>query len=172
MAKLLVSSTMVAPILTEVAWSKGKYDSYFLYPNGLLIGSVHPPGFAWLVNNNSNQSTIPDDMKFISSRNQLCHGRWFVAALLPRPFWCLKSGSSNQCQLILVMGTKVTAKLLMNRDVKIYYYKMRGDFSDSTITDLFESNPNPKQFVTNLFESSISMGFEKTYKDTFPESDI
>ena len=126
-----------------------------------MIGTVHPPGFAWLVNNNSNQSTIPDDMKFISSRNQICHGRWFVAALLPRPFWCLKTGSSYQCQLILVMGTKVTAKLLMNRDVKIYYYKMRGDFSDSAITDLFESNFNPKQFVTNLFESSISMGFEK-----------
>jgi hypothetical protein len=86
MAKLLVSSTMVAPILTEVAWFKGKYDSYVLYPNGLLIGTVHPPGFAWLANNNSNQSTIPDDMKFISSRNQLCRGRWFVAALLPRPF--------------------------------------------------------------------------------------
>ncbi len=72
MAKLLVSSTMVAPILTKVAWSKGKYDSYVLYPNELLIGTVHPPGFAWLVNNNSNQSTIPDDMKFISSRNQIC----------------------------------------------------------------------------------------------------
>jgi hypothetical protein len=49
----------------------------------------------------------------------------------------------------------------MNRDVKIYYYKMRGDLSDSAITDLFESNPNSKQFVTNLFESSNSMGFEK-----------
>jgi hypothetical protein len=152
---------MVAPILTEVAWSKGKYDSYVLYPNGSLIGTVHPPGFAWLVNNDSNQSAIPDDMKFISSRNQLCRGRWLVAALLSRPFWCLKTGLSYQCQLILVMGAKVTAKSLMNRDGKIYYYKMRGDLSDSAITDLFESNPNPKQFVTNLFKSSTSMGFEK-----------
>jgi hypothetical protein len=154
---------MVAPILTEVAWSKGKYDSYVLYPNGFLIGTVHPPGFAWLVNNNNNQSTIPDDMKFILSRNQLFRGRWFVAALLPHPFWCLKTGSSYQCQLILVMGAKakVKANLLMNRDVKICYYKMRGDLSDSAITDLFESNPLPKQFVTNLFKSSISVGFEK-----------
>ncbi len=78
----LVSRTMVAPILTEAAWSKGKYDSYVLYPNGLLIGTVHPQGFAWLVNNDYNQSTIPDDMTFISSRNQLCRGRWFVATLL------------------------------------------------------------------------------------------
>ncbi len=120
MAKLLVSSTMVAPILTEMAWSKSKYYSYVLCPNGSLIGTVHPPGFAWLVNNNSNQSTIPDDMKFILSRNQLCCSRWFVAALLTRPFWCLKIGSSYQCQLILAMGAKVTAKLLLNRDVKIY----------------------------------------------------
>ncbi len=152
MAKLLASSTMVAPILTEVAWSKGKYDSYVLYPNGWLIGTVHSPGFAWLVNNDSNQSTIPDDTKFILSRNQICCGRWFVAALLPSPFWCLKTGSSYQCQLILVMGAKVTEKLIMNRDVKIYYYKMRGDLSDSAITDLLESNLNPKQFVINLFE--------------------
>jgi hypothetical protein len=99
MAKLLVSSTIVAPILTEVAWSKGKYDSYVLYPNGSLIGTVHPSGFAWLVNNNSNQSTIPDDMKFISSRNQICCGRWFVATLLPCPFWCLKTGSSFNVNL-------------------------------------------------------------------------
>ncbi len=61
------------------------------------------------------------------------------------------------------MGAKVTEKSLMNRDVKIYYYKMRGDLSDSAITDLFESNPNPNQFVTNLFESSISMGFKNIH---------
>ena len=71
-----------APIFTEVAWSKGKYDSYVLKPDGSMIGNLHPPGLAWMVNTNDNNMTIPDDMSFISSRNQCCRGRWFVAALL------------------------------------------------------------------------------------------
>ena len=151
----------MAPLLTEVGWSKGRYDSYVLYPNGSLIGTVHPPGFAWLVNNDSNQSTNTDEMIFISSRNQRCRGRWFVAAILPCRFQSLKIGASYQCQLVLVMGAKVTATSLMNRDVKIYYYKMRGDLSHTAITDLLDSSPSPKQFVTNLFESSLSEGLEK-----------
>ena len=71
------------PILTEVAWSKGKYDSYVLKADGSMIGNLHPPDFAWMVNTNDNNMTIPDDMFFISSRNQCCRGRWLVAALLP-----------------------------------------------------------------------------------------
>jgi hypothetical protein len=151
-----------SPILTEVAWSKGRYDSYVLHPDGSMIGTVHPPGLAWRVND--NQLTIPDEMTFLSSRNQRCRGRWFVAALLPCPFKRLKTGSSYLCQLILVMGAKATVgkKSLMNREVKIYYYKMRGDLSDSAIPTIFNSNPSPKCFVTNLFESSISEGSEKT----------
>jgi hypothetical protein len=46
-----------------------------------MIGTVHPPGLAWQVNN--DELVIPDEMTFLSSRNQLCRGRWFVAALLP-----------------------------------------------------------------------------------------
>ena len=113
-----------APTLTPVAWSKGRYDSYVLQPDGLMIGTVHPPGLAWRVNN--DELTIPDEMTFLSSRNQLCCGRWLVAALLPCPFRCLQTGSSYSCQLILVMGAKVTVgKSLMKREVNIYYYKMR-----------------------------------------------
>ena len=149
------------PILTEVAWSKGRFDSYVLYLDGSLIGTVHPPGFAWLANN--NELTIPDELTFISSRNQRCRGRWFVAALLPRPFRRLSSGSSNPCHLILVMCAKaIVGTSLMNKKVNIYYYKMRHDLSDSTIADLFKSCPNPKQFITHLFESSFSVGSEKT----------
>jgi hypothetical protein len=152
-----------APILTQVAWSKGKYDSYVLKPDGLMIGTVHPPGLAWIVNTDDNNMTIPNEMSFLSSRNQCCWGRWFVAALLPCPFQCLNTGSSFQCQLILVMGANATAsKSLMKRDVNIYYYKMREDLGNSAITNLFASQPNPKQFVTNLFESSISVGSEET----------
>ena len=149
-----------APTLTPVAWSKGRYDSYVLQPDGLMIGTVHPPGLAWRVNN--DELTIPDEMIFLSSRNQLCCGRWLVAALLPCPFRCLQTGSSYSCQLILVMGAKVTVgKSLMKREVNIYYYKMRRDLSDSAISDLFRTNPNKKQFVTTLFESSLSVGSEE-----------
>jgi len=57
-----------APTLTPVAWSKGRYDSYVLRPDGSMIGTVHPPGLAWQVNN--DELAIPDEMTFLSSRNQ------------------------------------------------------------------------------------------------------
>jgi hypothetical protein len=50
----------------------------------------------------------------------------------------------------------------MKRDVNIYYYKMNKDLGKSAITNLFASQPNPIQFVTNLFESSLSVGSEET----------
>jgi len=91
-------------------------------------------------------TTIPDEMIFLSSRNQLCRGRWYIAALLPYPFRSLRIGSYDVCQLILVMGVKVTVdKSLMKREVNIYYYKMKSDLSDSAISDLFKTDPNPKQ---------------------------
>jgi len=149
-----------APTLTPVAWSKGRYDSYVLRPDGSMIGTVHPPGLAWQVNN--DELAIPDEMTFISSRNQLCRGRWFVAALLPCPFRRMQTGSFS-CQLILVMGVKATVgKSLMKRELHIYYYKMRSDLCDSAISDLCRTNPSKKKFITNLFESSLSMGSEET----------
>ena len=152
-----------APILTEVAWSKGRYDSYVLSPDGSMIGTVHPPGLAWRVNNNKNNLIIPDEMTFLSSRNQRCRGRWFVAALLPCPLKCQPTGSSFFCELILVMGVKATVDItLMDRQVNIYYYKMRRDLSDSAISDMFKVFPNKMEFITSLFESSLSLGSEET----------
>jgi hypothetical protein len=150
-----------APMLTDVPWSKGRYDSFRLRPNGSLTCTIHPPGLAWRVNN--DDTTIPDEMTFLSSRNQQCCGRWYVAALLPYPFRSLRIGSYDACQLILVMGVKVTVdKSLMKREVNIYYYKMKSDLSDSAILDLIKTDPNPKKFVTHLFESSRTVGTEKT----------
>ena len=35
--------------LTQVPWSKGRYDSYTLRRDASLQGTIHPPSFAWLV---------------------------------------------------------------------------------------------------------------------------
>jgi hypothetical protein len=154
---------MATPILTQVDWSKGRYDSYVLHPDGLLIATIHPPGFAWQVYNNEHNASVPNHMMFLSSRSHVCRGRWHIAALLPCPYRKLSTGKSYHCQLILVMGVKCTAKTLFNRQVHVYYYKMRGDLGDPfTITELLKStSQNPHHFVMNAFESFISMGSEK-----------
>ena len=33
---------MAEPILTPVSWSKGRYDSYILHLDGLMVGTIHP----------------------------------------------------------------------------------------------------------------------------------
>jgi hypothetical protein len=90
-----------------VTWSRGRYDSYVLHPDGKMIDTIHPPGFAWMVTQDT-KSLVSDSM----TRNQLYQGRWFIGALLPRPFQLIGTGEKFSCQLILVMGANATAKSL------------------------------------------------------------
>ena len=144
--------------LTQVPWSKGRYDSYALHGDGSLIGTIHHPGFAWLVT--ENNINHPSDMIFLSSRNQLCRGSWFIAALLPAKFNTMKTGLVFRSRLVLVMGAQVTAKSLLRRIVTIYYYKMRPKLSDGIITDLFKSSPTKTTFISTLFEPLLTVGTE------------
>ena len=146
--------------LTQVPWSKGRYDSYALHSDGSLIGTINHPGYAWIVTDNNVNH--PTDMTFLSSRNQLCRGSWFIAALLPTKFNTMKTGVVFRSQLVLVMGTQVTAKSLLQRNVLIYYYKIRPNLSVGTITDLFESSPTKTTFISTLFEPLLTVGSEST----------
>ena len=65
-----------------------------------LRGQFTLPGFAWLVTEDNNST----DMIFLSSRNQLCKGSWFIAALLPTKFNTMKTGIEFSCRLVLVIG--------------------------------------------------------------------
>ena len=72
-----LSVGMAYPFVTPVPWALGRYDSYTLYPDGSLVGTIHPPGLAFEVND--NQDLLPmDNLLFLSSRNQKCSGAWFV----------------------------------------------------------------------------------------------
>ena len=144
--------------LTQVPWSKGRYDSYTLHSDGSLEGTIHPPGFAWLVTKDNNLT----DMIFLSSRNQLCKGSWFIAALLPTKFNSMKTGTEFSCRLVLVMGAKVTSKSLLQRKISIYYYKMRPNLSVGETTDLFNSSPSITTFISTLFEPCLTVGCEST----------
>ena len=145
--------------LTQVPWSKGKYDSYTLQSDGSLVGTIHPPGFAWLVT--EDNKNLSSDMIFLSSRNQLCKGNWFIAALIPTKFKAMKTGIFSS-RLVLVMGAKVTAKTLLQRQVLIYYYKMRPNLSVGATTDLFNSSPSITTFISTLFEPCLTVGSEST----------
>ena len=148
--------------LTQVPWSKGRYDSYTLHSDGSLVGTIHPPGFAWLVTEQDNNNLSTDNMIFLSSRNQLCKGSWFIAALLPTKFNAMKTGIEFSSRLVLVMGAKVTAKTLLQRKVSIYYYKMRPNLSVGAMTDLFNSSPSITTFISTLFEPCLTIGSEST----------
>jgi len=117
------------------------------------MGTIHPPGFAWLVTEDNNST----DMIFLSSRNQLCKGCWFIAALLPTKFNTMKTGIEFSCRLVLVMGAKVTSKTLLQRKISIYYYKMRPNLSVGATTDLFNSSPSITTVISTLFEPCLTV---------------
>jgi hypothetical protein len=59
---------MAAPILTQVPWSKGRYDSFVLHHDGTLIDTIQPPDFAWLVDKNEEyDAPFPNYIMFLSS---------------------------------------------------------------------------------------------------------
>ena len=115
---LNLSVLVVMASLTQVPWSKGRYDSYTLRSDGSLVGTIHHPGFAWLAT--ENNINHPSDMTFLSSRNQLCRGSRFIAALLPTKFKSMKTEIVFPCHLVLVMGAKVTSKLLLVKCVYLH----------------------------------------------------
>jgi hypothetical protein len=126
----------------------------FIVSDGQMIGTIHPPSFSWMVNQDTKSPAF-DLMIFLSSRNQLCQGRWLVRALLPRPFQSIGTSKKFSCQLILVMGVKAPAKSLLNRQIDLYYYRMRRDLNQLYIPNLMKRSFNPKHFLLNLFESSL-----------------
>ena len=54
---------MVYPIVTPVPWALGRYDSYTLYPDGTLVGTIHPPGLAFEQIDNQHLSDM-DNLLF------------------------------------------------------------------------------------------------------------
>jgi len=97
---------MVYPIVTPVSWALGRYDSYTLYPNGSLVGTIHSPGLAFKQIANQHFSDM-DNLLFLASRNQKCSGAWFVCASLPRPYKYMTNDAHFLCELILLIGGDV-----------------------------------------------------------------
>ena len=138
------------PILTPVSWAKGKYDSYSLHPNGKLVGTINPPGLSYRLNKDP-QLTVDNNILFLSSRNQRCKGKWFVSALLERSYHSYHLRESFHCHLILVMEVKSLAKSLMDPEVMVFFYKLRNDLGNLTISDKIKSSHNPEEFIRKAF---------------------
>ena len=114
---------MSYPVLTPASWSKGRYESYVLHPDGTLVGTVNPPGLAFeLV---SNRKEIPSDcILFLSSRNQKCSGKWFICANLLQPYRGMAAGSRFLCELILLMGATSNMSTLLKPHIILHYYSL------------------------------------------------
>ena len=106
---------MSYPLISQVEWAFGKYDSYILHPNGSLVGTVHPSGYAYKVNNKPDP-TQNNNILFISSRNQQCSGFWFVCASLPKPYKSMKTSVLFAAELILLMGVRYVTTTLYRPD--------------------------------------------------------
>jgi hypothetical protein len=149
-----IFESMDSPLLTPVSWVKGKYDSYSLYPNGMLVGTINPPGLAYRVNKDP-RLTVEDNILFLSSRNQRCKGKCFKSAMLERQYHSYCSGESSQCHLILVMGVKSLAKSLMNPEITVFYCKLRNDLGQLTISDMIKTSCNPEELICKAFHPSL-----------------
>ena len=151
---------MAYPFVTPVPWALGRYDSYTLYPDGSLVGTIHPPGLAFEVND--NQDLLPmDNLLFLSSRNQKCSGAWFVCASLPRPYKSMTTQPNFLCELILLMGARSNTSTLHKPDIKLYYYSLRKDLSPRAIIDAFDECTSSYCFITRIFDSALQMASHK-----------
>ena len=145
---------MSYPVLTPASWSRGRYESYVLHPDGTLVGTVHPPGLAFeLV---SNREEIPSDhILFLSSRNQKCSGKWFICANLLQPYRGMATGSRFLCELILLMGATSNTSTLLQPDIILHYYSLRNDLSPTAFLQAFRECPRSSSFVSNLFDMNL-----------------
>jgi hypothetical protein len=94
---------MVYPIVTPVTWALGRYDSYTLYPDGTLVGTIHPPGLAFEHIDNQHFSDM-DNLLFYHHTTKKCYRAWFVCASLPRSYKYMTNNAHFLCELILLIG--------------------------------------------------------------------
>ena len=145
------------PFVSPVHWARGRYDSYTLYPDGALVGTIHPPGLAYELKGNQDLLPPTDNLVFLSSRNQKCSGGGFICASLPRAFKYMTSKPNFPCELILLMGVRSNTSTLHNPDIKLYYYSLRKDLSRRAIMDAFDECPNSTSFISRIFDLSIQV---------------
>ena len=145
---------MSYPVLTPASWSKGRYESYVLHPDGTLVGTVNPPGLAFELVSNRNE--IPSDcILFLSSRNQKCSGKWFICANLLQPYRGMAAGSRFLCELILLMGATSNMSTLLKPHIILHYYSLRNDLSPTAVLQAFRDCPRSSSFVSNLFDMNL-----------------
>ena len=145
---------MVYPIVTPVAWALGRYDSYTLYPDGTLVGTIHPPELAFEHIDNQHFSDM-DNLLFLSSRNQKCSGAWFVCASLPCSYKYMTNNANFLCELILLMGVTSNTYTLHTPEIHFYYYSLRKDLSPRAITKAFDECPSSSGFISRIFDMTI-----------------
>jgi hypothetical protein len=145
---------MVYPIVTPVAWALGRYDSYTLYPDSTLVGTIHPPGLAFEHIDNQHFSDM-DNLLFLLSRNQKCSGAWFVCASLPRSYKYMTNNANFLCELILLMGVTSNTYTLHTPEIHFYYYSLRKDLSPRAITKAFDECPSSSGFISKKFDMTI-----------------
>ncbi len=142
------------PIVTPVPWALGRYDSYTLYPNGTLVGTIHPPGLAFKKIDNQHFSDM-DSLLFLSSRNQKCFGAWFVCASLPRPYKYMSKDANFLCELILLMGLTSKTYMLHTPEIHFYYYALQNDLSPRAITKAFDECSSTSGCISRIFDMTI-----------------
>ncbi len=145
---------MVYPIVTPVAWALGRYDSYTLYLNGTLVGTIHPPGLAFEHIDTQHFSDM-DNLLFLSSRNQKCSGAWFVCASLPCSYKYMTNNANFLCELILLMGVTPNTYTLHTPEIHLYYYSLQKDLSPRAITKAFDECPSSSGFISRIFDMTI-----------------
>ena len=112
---------MSSPVLAVAPWAKGRYDSYRLNSRGQFLGTMHPPGFAFMANSDQ-EAPMDEDLQFMSNHN-LGTGFGAICASLPKSFSSLQFGDFP-CELILHRGIFSCPK---TRNLSHLYYKCSGN---------------------------------------------
>lgn len=97
-----LAGIMASATLVSAEWSRGKYDSYVLSRTGHFRGFLHPPGWAFMAEQDRGVG-IADDFQFLSCRN-VGSGLGAMCASLPGPFEKLQVNAPFSCSLVLHRG--------------------------------------------------------------------
>jgi hypothetical protein len=75
--------------------------------------------------------------------------------MLERQYHSYRSGELLHCHLILVMGVKSLAKSLMDPEIMVFYYKLRNNLGQLSISEMINTSHNPEEFIHKLFHPTL-----------------
>jgi len=142
---------MASPSMSNVSWSKGKSDLYYLSSDGRKLSwFIHPPRMA--LKKATKGLCLSGAILFIPCKN--CgRSRLVSCALSSHNSKYIRLNSETVCKLVLMLGVSFNSDTSSS---SFYFVKWNNyKYGYTSLTESMETLKNPDRFIKAIFDHEV-----------------